>query len=187
MQNILLIIFIISLNNISIANVGNETGLEIPRFISLKSDNTNIRIGPSKNYPIVIKFIQKNYPLKVIDEYDEWRKVKDFKNNTGWVHKSLISGKRSGLILSNNNQAIKALNTINGKVIGLIGEGNIVSINKCDIDWCFVSFMSYKGWVNKKNIWGVKQNETYKIGFFQSIEHLYWKSINSIIDIIDSL
>ena len=180
MQFIFFIFLILSLNNISNADVGNETGLDIPRFISLKSDDANIRIGPSKNYPIVLKYIIKSYPLKVIDEYKEWRKIEDFQNNTGWIHKSLISGKRTGLILSHNNKEIEVLNTVDGQVIGLIGEGNIVFINKCKINWCFISLKNYKGWVNKISIWGVKDNEIYKIGYAQIIEDIYWKSVNFI-------
>ncbi len=178
MKIFFLILLIFSLNKISMADSGNETGLEIPRYISLKTDNANIRIGPSKNYPIVIKFIQKNYPLKVIDEYYEWRKVEDFKKKTGWIHKSLISGKRTGIIMSYDNLAIRVLNTTDGKVIGLIGEGNIVLLNKCKIDWCHISFKNYKGWINKKNIWGIKQKEIFKINFLQILEDTYFKSIN---------
>ena len=183
MHILLLVILIISLNNTSEANIGSETGMEIPRYISLKSDDTNIRIGPSKNYPITLKYIQKYYPLKVLDEYDEWRKVEDFKKNIGWVHKSLISGKRTGLILSNDDRDINVFNSVNGKVIGQIGKGNIVFINKCKINWCLISLRNSKGWVNKINIWGTKQGEVYKIGYFQILEDLYWKSINFVQDI----
>ncbi len=187
MHIILMIILIISLNNTSDANIGSKTGMDIPRYISLKSDNANIRIGPSKNYPIVLKYIQKYYPLKVIDEYEEWRKVEDFKKNIGWIHKSLISGKRTGLILSNDERNIKVFNSVNGKAIGHIGKGNIVFINKCKINWCLISLESSKGWIKKRHIWGVKKEEIFKIGYFQVFEELYWKSINFVENIKSSL
>ena len=163
---------------VSNANVGKETGLEIPRYVSLKSDDANIRVGPSKNYPIEIKYIKKNYPLKVLDEYEEWRKVEDFNRNIGWIHKSLISGIRTGIVLSNDNKNIILLNTLDGNVIGEIGNGNIVFLEKCKIDWCLVSVGNFKGWMDKKYIWGVKLNEIIKIGYFQRIEDLYWISVN---------
>ena len=112
------------------AEIGKETGLEIPRYVSLKSDDANIRVGPSKNYPIEIKYIKKNYPLKVLDEYEEWRKVEDFNRNIGWIHKSLISGIRTGIVLSNDSKKIKLFNTLDGNVIGEIGNGNIVFLLK---------------------------------------------------------
>ena len=180
MQIIILFISIIFFFQVSNANIGKETGLEIPRYVSLKSDDANIRVGPSKNYPIAIKYIIKNYPLKVLEEYEDWRKVEDFKKNIGWIHKSLISGTRTGIILSNDNKTIKLLNTLEGEIIGEIGKGNIVFLEKCKIYWCLVSLGNYKGWIDKKNIWGVKENEIIKINFFQRFEDLYWKSVNSL-------
>ena len=180
MQIVIAFILIIIFSQASNADIGKETGLEIPRYVSLKSNDANIRVGPSKNYPIEIKYIKKNYPLKVLEEYEDWRKVEDFQKNFGWIHKSLISGTRTGIVLSNDNKAIKLLNTLNGNVIGEIGKGNIVFLEKCKIDWCLVSFGNYRGWVDKKNIWGVKEKEITNINFFQRFEDLYWKSVNSL-------
>ena len=180
MQIIIALILIIIFSQASNADIGKETGLEIPRYVSLKSNDANIRVGPSKNYPIEIKYIKKNYPLKVLEEYEEWRKVEDFKKNIGWIHKSLISGIRTGIVLSNDNKTIKLLNTLDGNVIGEIGKGNIVFLEKCKTDWCLVSSENYKGWIDKKYIWGVKEKEIIKISFFQKFEDIYWKSLNSL-------
>ena len=180
MQIIIAFISIIIFSQICNAEIGKETGLEIPRYISIKSNDANIRVGPSKNYPIEIKYIKKNYPLKVLEEYEDWRKVEDFQKNFGWIHKSLISGIRTGIVLSNDNKTIKLLNTLNGNVIGEIGSGNIVFLEKCKIDWCLVSFGDYRGWIDKKNIWGIKEKEIIKINIFQRFEDLYWKSVNSL-------
>ena len=178
MQTIILFIAIITFTQNIYADIGKETGLEIPRYVSLKSNDANIRVGPSKNYPIEIKYIIINYPLKVLEEYEEWRKVEDFQKNIGWIHKSLISGSRTGIVLSSHNKNIKLLNTLDGNVIGEIGRGNIIYLEKCKIDWCLVSVGNLKGWMDKKYIWGVKQNEIIKISFFQGFNDLYWKSIN---------
>ena len=178
MQIVIAFISIIIFSQASNAGIGQETGLEIPRYVSLKSNDANIRVGPSKKYPIEIKYIQKNYPLKILEEYEDWRKVQDFKNNIGWIHKSLISGTRTGIVLSNDSKNIKLLNTLDGNVIGEIGKGNIVFLEKCKIDWCLVSSRNYKGWVHKKYIWGVKEKEIINISFFQRFDDLYWKSIN---------
>ena len=178
MQIIITLISIIIFSQICNAEIGKETGLEIPRYVSLKSNDANIRVGPSKNYPIEIKYIKKNYPLKVLEEYEEWRKVEDFQKNFGWIHKSLITGTRAGIVLSNDNQNIKLLNTLNGNVIGEIGKGNIVFLEKCKIDWCLVSLGDFEGWIDKNYIWGVKKKEIIKISIFQRFEDLYWKSVN---------
>jgi len=178
MKIILLFIGIISFTQNAYTDVGIETGLELPRYVSLKSNDANIRVGPSKNYPIEIKYIKKDYPLKVLEEYGDWRKVEDFKMNIGWIHKSLISGNRTGIVLSKNNKNIELLNTLGGNVVGEIGQGNIVYLKKCKIDWCYVAVKNFKGWMNKKYIWGVKEKEIIKINFLQRFEDLYWKSIN---------
>ena len=180
MQIVIAFISIIIFSQVSNADIGKETGLEIPRYVSLKSNDANIRVGPSKNYPIEIKYIKKNYPLKVLEEYEDWRKVEDFQKNVGWIHKSLISGTRTGIVLSNDNKTIKLLNTLNGNVIGEIGKGNIVFLEKCKIDLCLVSSRNYKGWIDKKYIWGVKEKEIINISFFQRFEGLLWKSFNSL-------
>ena len=180
MQIIIAFISIIIFSQISNADIGKETGLEIPRYVSLKSNDANIRVGPSKNYPIEIKYIKINYPLKVLEEYADWRKVEDLYNNIGWIHKSLISGTRTGIVLSNDNKTIKLLNTLNGNIIGEIGKGNIVFLEKCKVDWCLVSSRNYKGWIDKKYIWGVNEKEIIKISFFQKFEDIYWKSLNSL-------
>ena len=180
LQIIILIIVIITFTQNTFAEFGRETGLEIPRFVSLKSDDANIRVGPSKNYPIEIKYIKKNYPLKILEEYAEWRKVKDLYNNIGWIHKSLISGIRTGIVLSNDSKNIKLLNSIDGNIIGEIGDGNIIFLEKCKIHWCLVSSGNFKGWMDKQYIWGVKEKEIIKISIFQRFKDLYWKSINSL-------
>ena len=124
--------------------------------------------------------VKKYYPLKVLEEYEDWRKVEDFQKNFGWIHKSLISGTRTGIVLSNDNKTIKLLNTLNGYTIGEIGKGNIVFLEKCKIDWCLVSSGNYKGWIDKKYIWGVKEKEIINISLFQKLEDLYWTSVNSL-------
>ena len=87
-MKIISILISILLLNISYANTGSVTGLDLPRYVSLKSNDSNIRVGPSKNYPILIKFININYPLKIIEEYGDWRKIVDFQKNSGWIHKT---------------------------------------------------------------------------------------------------
>ena len=178
MKFIIFLILTIFFTKICYADIGKETGLEIPRYVSLKSNDANIRVGPSTNYPIVIKYIHMNYPLKIVEEYDDWRKIEDLSKNIGWIHKSLVSGNRTGIVLPNNDDKIKIFNTMEGKIIGSIGKGNIIFINKCKIDWCAITFNKHKGWIYKKNIWGVENTEIINVRYFQIIIDLYWKSLN---------
>ena len=82
-MKIILFILVILINQNLHAQTGEVTGLEIPRFVSLKSDDINLRVGPSVNYPILIKFVKKDLPIEIIDEFDTWRKIRDRDNNIG--------------------------------------------------------------------------------------------------------
>ena len=158
---------------------GPVTNLQLPRFVSLKSDNVNLRIGPSLNYPLVLKYTRKNLPIEVIDEFDVWRKVKDYENNIGWLHKSLIKGERFVLIV-NKDQVIKNIhNRPNGKVIGIVKRNNILNLERCLMHWCLISHKDIKGWLSKESIWGVYENEVYNLRFYQPIINQYWKMLDS--------
>tara|TARA_B100002052_G_scaffold236829_1_gene220326 strand:- start:284 stop:850 length:567 start_codon:yes stop_codon:yes gene_type:complete len=185
-KRIIITLLIILINNVKASEMGSETGLTIPRFVSLKSNDANIRVGPSINYPITIKYIVKNFPLMIIEEHSNWRKIIDFEQNIGWIHKSLIKGERYGIIISEENNIIKVYNTLNGKIIGKITKGNIVSIEKCKIQWCLVSVNKNKGWVNKRNIWGVKDKEIYKIGRSQIFIDYFIKYSNLVSNYLSS-
>ena len=178
MRYLLTLFLFLLFNNAFASNIGAETGLEIPRFVSIKSDETNLRIGPSKNYPIKIKYIVEKLPVMIVDEYDDWRKIIDFKNNSGWIHKNLITGERYGIIINEDKIGIDIYNSISGKIIGKIFSNNIVFLKKCKIDWCLIEINNKTGWIKKKYIWGVKKNELLNIGFFQIFVDTYWKIFN---------
>ncbi len=182
-MKIFLIIFVLFLYNTSFANnIGVETQLEIPRFVSLKSDKSNLRVGPSKNYPIKLTYVTKNYPLMIIDEYNDWRKIVDFEDNTGWIHKSLIKGDRFVIINSNDNSVISIFNSVQGKQIGGIYQGSIIQLSKCKSNWCSINYDNKQGWIEKKFLWGIKSNEILNIGYSQFFIDNYFKLINLIKD-----
>jgi SH3-like domain-containing protein len=173
---ILIFSFLISLG--SYAKKGAVTGFDIPRFVSLKSNDINLRVGPSINYPINIKYIKKNLPVEIIDEFDLWRKVKDHEDNTGWIKKGLLKGDRYILTGIKNNNT-KVLNRPNGKEIGIIKKNNILKLETCMKNWCYISHQNINGWLLKSNIWGVYKKEIYKVKFYQPIINQYWKILDS--------
>ena len=185
-MKLIYVLLIILLSNITYANKkGSETGFELPRYVSLKSNDSNIRVGPSQNYPIIIKYLTKNFPLKITDEYKDWRKIIDFHNNTGWIHKSLIKGERNGIIISQDQKKVYIYNINEGKLIGEINDGSIIHLPKCKKKWCLIKTDNYKGWVKKENIWGVNKDETFDIGFFQFITDYYFRLVNLVDEYIN--
>ena len=173
---ILIFSFLISLN--LYAEKGAVTGFDIPRFVSLKSNEINMRVGPSINYPINIKYVKKNLPIEIIDEFELWRKVRDHKNNIGWIKKGLLKGDRYILTgIKNNNVVI--FNRPSGREIGIIKKNNILKLEVCLPDWCYISHQNIQGWSSKENIWGIYKDETYNIKFYQPLINQYWKIIDS--------
>jgi len=174
MKLITIIIIIFFVSNLKASNIGSETGFKIPRFASIKSNEVNVRIGPSTNYPIKITYITKNYPIKIIDEYKDWRKVSDYFDNVGWIKKNLLSGQRFGIIKSNNQRKTFVYFSPIDSPIGEIKRFNIVEINRCFVNWCHINYDRYKGWVEKNNIWGVSKEEIYNISFLNNFEEIIW-------------
>ncbi len=171
------IFFLILTNAFSLyaQTVGIETGLTIPRFVSLKSDDSNLRVGSSINYPIKLKFVIANTPVEIIDEYKDWRKIKDYEGNEGWLHRSLLKSNRFAIIDVPYQEGAQIFNKPKGKVIGKIGKKNIVSIEKCLKNWCHIKYNQYKGWVNKLNLWGIYEKEIFNVPFYQPIINQLWK------------
>ena len=161
------------------AETGKVTGLEIPRFVSLKSNDVNLRVGPSTNYPIQLKYISQNLPVEIIDEFDVWRQARDHNGTIGWLHKSLIKGERYILTGYKKEKEINLYNRPNGKIIGIIKKNNILDLKMCIINWCKVSQNKIKGWLLKKNVWGVYDFEIYNAKFYQPIINQYWTILNS--------
>ena len=154
---------------------GSSTGYKLPRFVSLKSDEVNMRVGSSKNYPIILQYTIKNLPVEIIDEYDSWRKINDIDGNKGWIHKALLKGERYAIVKKSHDSNIKIYSSPKGKAIGEIGEKNIIKVDTCLLDWCKIEYDKYKGWIKKSNLWGVYDSEKINVSFFQPLINLIWK------------
>ncbi len=140
-----------------------SSGLPLPRFVSLSNHETNVRAGPGQHYPIKWVMKRKGLPVEVVLEYDNWRKIKDPEGEEGWVFHTLLSGKRTALIHSENpvyayrdpyeNESKKSIVTIELEPFVL------VDIHTCKASWCNVSTSGLSGWVKRKSLWGVYEHE----------------------------
>ena len=182
------IIFLLLINAFSLyaQTIGTETGLILPRYVSLKSNDSNLRIGSSINYPIKLKYVIANTPVEIIDEYKNWRKIKDYEENEGWLHKSLIKGKRFAIVNTPYGEGLQVFNKPKGYNIGKIGKKNILEVKTCLIDWCKIKYKKNKGWVNKLNLWGVYEKEIINIPFYQPIINIIWGvNLNFFIELLE--
>ena len=139
---------------------GETSGLPLPRFASLKSDNVFMRTGPSMDYPIRWIYKREGLPVEIIQEFDSWRRIKDPEGETGWVHKILLSGKKTALIKSKAPVlAYDADDLV--RPVAKIESGYLVEIDKCDKRACFATFPPYEGWIEKKSLWGVYASDIF--------------------------
>jgi SH3-like domain-containing protein len=123
------------------------------KFLSLKKNEVNLRQGPSLEYPIKLIYKKKYLPVIILDKSGPFRKIRDFENNTGWIHIALLSKKKSAINIQNNSILYKKP-TIYSKPLAKLESGRLVMVKKCKVKWCKIESGDYQGWIYKKNLWG---------------------------------
>ena len=122
-------------------------------FRTLRFDEVNLRQGPSKEYPIKIFYKKKFLPVLIQDKSDNFRKIRDHENNTGWIHVSQLSKKKAAIVI--DEELIMFKNpTIYSKPIVILKKGRLIQIIKCKEIWCKAKSDKYKGWLKKNSLWG---------------------------------
>ena len=137
---------------------GAVTGLPLPRFVSMKAEKGFARRGPSSAHRIDWVFLHKDLPLKIINEYEHWRRVEDSEGQGGWMYFRLLSGQRYIVFTSQSANLYRRANT-NSPIIAQAQKGVIAELGDCDANWCKISVDRTKGWVEKSHIWGVSDDE----------------------------
>tara|TARA_Y100000741_G_C18237491_1_gene552319 strand:- start:478 stop:951 length:474 start_codon:yes stop_codon:yes gene_type:complete len=122
-------------------------------FLSLKNNKVNLRLGPSFEHPVKLIYKKKYLPVSIIDESETWRKIKDFENNSGWIHISQLSKKKTAINIKENSILYKR-STIFSKPIVRLEIGRLVLIKKCNIEWCKITSSDFVGWVFRGDLWG---------------------------------
>ena len=126
---------------------------ESKEFLSLKNNEVNLRQGPSFEFPIKLIYKKKYLPVIILDKSETWRKIKDFENNSGWIHVSQLSKKNSAINIKNNSILFKKP-TIYSKPIVKLEVGRLVLIKKCKTKWCKIASGGFSGWIYKNSLWG---------------------------------
>ena len=144
------------------ATICADSGLPIPRFVSLRSDEINVRVGPGKRYPIKWVFKRRGLPVEIIAEFEQWRQIRDHEGAIGWVHKTMLSGaemimvkSRSDDSSSSPNQQMHGTQNPSSPIIAEVQPGVIGELVKCHGSMCQVHIAEYKGWIDRDGLWGV--------------------------------
>jgi len=142
------------------SSILNPSGLPIPRFVSLKSDEVNVRVGPGKRYPIRYVYKREHLPVQIVEEFAHWRKIADYEGASGWVHKGMVDGKRRALIMG-KPRTLYAKPDPESRAVMQAKPRVIGQVKRCAPDWCELEIEGREGWLRKADIWGVTREEVF--------------------------
>ena len=140
-------------------DVFNNSGLPIPRFVSLRNDKVYVRTGPALRYPLKWVYRRAGLPVEIIQEFDTWRKIRDRDGEEGWIHQSLLSGKRTAVVVAEEDVFIHKKPNAVSKKVAIVENGNIISLEQCDTSWCEGEVQGFSGFISRNSLWGVYQKE----------------------------
>lgn len=139
------------------------SGLEIPRFVSLKTDVVNVRRGPSNDHEVAWVFRRRGLPVEIIAEFEHWRRIRDSEGDEGWVYHSLLAGGRTAIVEPWKKGAAVALRLEPQKTsspVAMLKSGVIAEIEQCTGQWCELRVEDYVGWIDQSALFGVYPGET---------------------------
>ncbi len=133
----------------------------LPRFVSLRSSPVNARSGPGVKYPIEWIYMQKSTPVEVIAEFEAWRRVRDWQGSESWIKSSMLNRNRFARIITPGENNLYAKSNNKSKIIARIEEGVTGEIKKCPAnnDFCLLKFDHFEGWMPRRNLYGLYENE----------------------------
>lgn len=141
----------------SAAEIGPETGLPLPRFVSLKSGEVNVRRGPGRAHKVDWIFVRRGAPVEITAEYGHWRRVRDRDGAGGWVHYSLLRGRRTAIVTDSARLREEPLP--DAVPVADAEPGVIGVIDECEKIYCLIEAEGYEGWIDKTALWGVRPGE----------------------------
>ncbi len=135
-----------------------RTGLPLPRFVTLRADEVNLRIGPGIRYPIDWVYHRAGLPVEIIDEFDTWRRIRDWQGTEGWVHQSMVQGQR-GILVTGKRHTLRRRPETEAPGVALVDAGVVGVLERCETDWCEVSVDGYSGWLRRGAFYGLYPGE----------------------------
>lgn len=144
------------------ATAAQSSGLPVPRFVTLRSAEVNVRTGPGTRYPVDWVFVRADLPVEVIEEFEEWRLIRDSEGVEGWVHQSLLSGRRGVVVQGGDAEPVPLRNEpdTGGTVTAEAEPGVVGRLLRCPSGaWCYVELGGYRGWIERGRLWGVYAEE----------------------------
>jgi SH3-like domain-containing protein len=144
-----------------ISSAVKRTGLPVPRWAALRSDEVNMRVGPGARYPISWNYTRKGLPVEIIAEFDTWRKIRDPSGEIGWMHQATLSGKRGFLVAGRELAPLFRKADPASTMRAQLQPGAQGRLIKCAERWCKVEADGITGYMDKTSLYGVYKNEKF--------------------------
>lgn len=141
---------------------GTDTSLPIPRYVSLRSGEVNLRSGPGQQYPIDWVLNRATMPVEITQEYDAWRKIRVIDGTEGWVHQRMVAGKRTAMVQGPGPQVLRRRPEANAPAVARLEQWVIGDLKECKGDWCLLELPKLRGWLRRAEIWGVYPKENFE-------------------------
>ncbi len=141
---------------------GSVSGLPVPRFVSLKADRVNVRSGPNKDQEVRWVYTRAGMPVEITAEYENWRRIRDWEGSEGWVYHSLLSGKRTAVVVPKIKDKLVPLYDnpdIEATEVARLQSGVLGTLKSCDGIWCQFAGKNFDGWIRQERLWGAYPNE----------------------------
>jgi SH3-like domain-containing protein len=141
---------------------GVNSGLAIPRFVSLKAEKVNVRRGPSSDHPVAWVFRRKGLPVEIVAEFENWRRIRDSDGEEGWILQSMLGGKRTAVVAPWRGTQMTVLHSAanqSSSVAANLASGAMGDVANCDGKWCEINAGGYDGYVEQSMLWGVYPGE----------------------------
>jgi SH3-like domain-containing protein len=141
----------------------DKVPLPVPRFVSMKHGEVNVRVGPGTRYPIAWVFTKANLPVEITQEFENWRKIRDSEGSEGWVHEASLQGRRFVLV-AGQIRPVHSEPSAESSLVARAEPGVLGRLEKCPPetpDWCRVELGGTRGWLRRGEIWGVYPTEIY--------------------------
>lgn len=140
------------------ASAIKTSGLPVPRYVAIRSNEVNARTGPSTQYPIQWVFSRRGMPVEVTAEFDTWRRIRDREGAEGWVMQGMLTAKRS-VMVSGEIRTLRREPSPSARPIARAEPGVIAKLLRCRDEWCEVDGGDYRGWLKRSDVWGVYTTE----------------------------
>lgn len=135
-----------------------ETGNSGDRFASLRADEVNVRAGPGVRYQVKWVFVRKLLPVQITADFESWRKIRDSEGAEGWVHRAMLSGKRT-VVVTGEILTLRRKPEDTAPAVARLSPGIVAELDTCQPQWCSVTVQSYSGWLRRDGLWGLKEGE----------------------------